>query len=745
VDGIEKCRPQNASTTTNISTGKIVKGDSGYQYHYQIFDQRSDENDSNPLSYIIANQLAAFRNAYGIPQKDLVNIFFLENLLTQDDLNNDNGWIDELEKVYEESDPYFCLFRVAFVYDIEKPYNVNAQIDCDVLETLLSEHKQSIQHGFQRYLFYIDNQKFGAAALCLSKEEHDLKLPRILMDFMMLVSNANDKYNVMQAINHPTVRTNCFSIGYAESMYYYPDVERYFTHADNKELLQCFLNDPDETNEDISMVAMDVEKYPFGLYARQDKLAKIYEDVPFSEDINQYPLTADKKIDDCVVMLKECIYKKREKECAAFQQAEEDRIEGVRSDLEKITHELENIGQNEGESEEDFTKRKQELQAKKESLKQDLVSLEEGLVGKIDQFAPKFPAYINRATIYQDLCVADDADASAKEGEQRYDALIHSIVSKEFLDFVRENDALVSPVEPVNDRVDSNNQKKAKGCFLGLLIEAVKLLWNRLRGRKNVVHEEVADSKEDAPVAPITAQNGIEAILMIREQLKLKQAHKSFKEQVATMQEECKVEDEACDNFKLTDHTNHYYPLIDVDKLKAEYNKTSQQRRTHVISQWKNSRNKTKTTLVDSAKKETEKYTRQNFRYIDWDNPFSFVSRLEATDNMPDVCNKLQNRADPFVNFNQTSAIDQNIIFKYMYSNRPKFEQEFNTMRPHLENSTDVVAFRSSHIESKICFMEILPMDDQVLNNLILKKKNGEDAPFEVGGPEDMQEGESSE
>jgi hypothetical protein len=41
--------------------------------------------------------------------------------------------------------------------------------------------------------------------------------------------------------------------------------------------------------------------------------------------------------------------------------------------------------------------------------------------------------------------------------------------------------------------------------------------------------------------------------------------------------------------------------------------------------------------------------------------------------------------------------------------------------------------------------MEILPMDDQVLNNLILKKKNGEDAPFEVGGPEDMQEGESSE
>jgi hypothetical protein len=748
VDGIEKCRPQNASTITNISTGKIVKTDLGYTYEYQIFGKHPNEKELKPFSYLIANQLAAFRNACGIPKKDTVNIFFLENLLTQNDLYNNSTWIEELEKVFNESDPHFCLFRVAFVYDIEKPYNVNAQIDCDVLEALLSEHKLSIQNGFQRYIFYIDNQKFGAAALCLSKEDQDLKLPRILMDFMMLVSNSNNKYNVMQAIDSPTERTNCFSIGYAESMYYYPDVERYFIHADSRELQRRFLTDEDETNDDTSNAAMDVEKYPFGLYARQDKLAAIYEDVPFSVDINLYPLTADKTIDDCVVALKEYILNKRKKECEAFGKAEEERIESVKCDLEKINKDIDEIAQNEDESDEDFTKRKQIQQEKRKGLEKELESIEEGIVSLVEQFEANLPRYIDRTTIYQDICVAEDADSTKENEEQEYRELLKLIVSKEFLDFVREDDS-ASTKDTSEEKVkDLNTQKvPSEKSFWRCIIDWIKSLWRRLIKRHRGTEDEGNSENKDEVMDASTAQkSGTDYITTIKEQLKLKADFKNFKEVVADIQNWYNDENEYCENFKLTDHSNHYYPLIDLPKLKEEYNKTYQQRVLKVINLWQNSRDKTKSTLTDAIRKEAEKYTKQNFLYIDWNKPFSFVSKLDATDNMPDICNRLQNRADPFVDFNQPEATDRNIFFRYMYSDRPNFEDEFvNIMKHRIENSNQISAICSSHIESKICFMEILPMDNQVLENLILKKKNGDYTPFEEGKVEEYPGGATVE
>ena len=91
--------------------------------------------------------------------------------------------------------------------------------------------KTDLLSSYPSYLFYIDNQKSDSAALCLQKEEHDFKMPRILIDFMMLVSNTYDSYQVLNAISGSLRNIRCFSVGFGESMYYYPDVERYYLHG----------------------------------------------------------------------------------------------------------------------------------------------------------------------------------------------------------------------------------------------------------------------------------------------------------------------------------------------------------------------------------------------------------------------------------------------------------------------------------------------------------------------------------
>ena len=86
VDGIEKCRPLNPDVTAEISTGKISKTENGYVYNYTIHGEGSSDDKAKPFSELLSNQLAAFRLAFAIPHDELVNIFFLENPLTEEEL-----------------------------------------------------------------------------------------------------------------------------------------------------------------------------------------------------------------------------------------------------------------------------------------------------------------------------------------------------------------------------------------------------------------------------------------------------------------------------------------------------------------------------------------------------------------------------------------------------------------------------------------------------------------------------------
>lgn len=324
VDGIRKCCPQNSAVDTFVSTGKIIQEEDSLKYEYLMPDGKVDEN---PKSFrdLVANQFASFRKIRGASKNEMVDVFLLENPMTQENLEQSNRWLEDLSKVNGKGKGLvtsFRLFRVLFTYDLNAPCEVCKQVDVNILKKMLEEHRARIaenmvgkDENFDQYIFYLDNQNCFDSALFLSDDDQKVKLPRFLADFMMLVSNQNDAYGVFNAITQKVDPTKCFAVGYAESMYYYPDVKRYFELADERDLLKEMLNSDDET-EGILMhdeECMDTKRYPFGLMERKGRLS-IYEDIPFDKDINDYPNSADKSIDDAVIALEDCLLGERKKE-----------------------------------------------------------------------------------------------------------------------------------------------------------------------------------------------------------------------------------------------------------------------------------------------------------------------------------------------------------------------------------------------------------------------------------------------
>ena len=99
--------------------------------------------------------------------------------------------------------------------------------------------------------------------------------------------------------------------------------ERYLVNADQKALLyECLFGD-DEVLDEGGKKVMDVDKFPFGLLNRKKRLKEIYEDVPFSADIRNYPLSIDKAIDDKLILLKEYIEAKRQEDLEEFEHSDE--------------------------------------------------------------------------------------------------------------------------------------------------------------------------------------------------------------------------------------------------------------------------------------------------------------------------------------------------------------------------------------------------------------------------------------
>lgn len=725
VDGIEKCHPLNPAVCTNISTGKIIKGDSGYTYEYTIQGEGTKNEGKSSLCDLLSNQLAAFRLANTIPEDRIVNIFLLENPLCNEDYEEVETWLNEFSKVYDKgqgSDTGFRLFRIIFTYNHEKPTNVIEQTPLAVLKLLLDRHCSAVKdaNSFSQYVFYVDNQKSDAAAMCLDKQEHDLKLPRLLIDFMMLISNDADSYGVLSSINSVTSTTKCFSVGFAESMYYYPDVERYYYHADERDLYLYMLTTSDEKESDVGEKAMDIDKYPFGLRIRLERLKEIYADVPFKDNIESYPKSSDKTIDDCISSLKWLLEKERNKEEENFKLSEP--VVKLQEEIENCQQSILNIKIEEGEDVNAFEKRRNELNEKKEKLERDLNDLNKS-------FIPSCPKYIDRTEIYQDLCVADEEsfESDMENWSRQYCQLMNFVVSKKFLDFVREcqadkeiqNDEHELPLLP-----NHNEFKHRSGC-LGKF-----LFWIN---KKQLV----------PPIGDCTLtisdsiDNPIEKITTIKEQLELKNAFISFQKRIEDIENKYKEQKEYCEQFELTTHTNHYFPLINLGNLRITQEESSEVRRDMIISQWRAKSLHVLANLLELLQSASKRYTKEKYAYINWENPFPFVEELNPQNNFPKICNELQKRAAPFVNYNLTPEFKENKVVRVLYTDRPFFEEEFRIMRDKLENGNSISAKVSPHIASKVSMMQFLPMDEEILKNLVDLQNEDETDMTKVESVED--------
>lgn len=718
VDGIEKCRPLNPNVFVEISTGKITKSETGYIYEYTIHGKEKTDGGAKSFSDLLSNQLAAFRLAFAIPRDELVNIFFLENPLTENELEESESWLEDFDKVYNKGlDTNFCLFRVVFTYNHEKPSDVSTQIDTNALKRLLDNHKnavsfnQGVKPTFERYLFYLDNQKNDAAALCLRKDEHDLKMPRILIDFMMLVSNSSDKYNIIAAINPALVTTRCFSVGYAESMYYYPDVERYYIHADNRDIHYKFLNSDDEKSEEKDTKAMDVEKYPFGLRSRQNRLSEIYDDVPFTDNIANHSISADYEIDRCITSLHDLLIKEREKEKEDFRKSKEviSREENIKNYETQIAS-----AKQRGEDE-DYVK---QLCTSKEKAAKELEQL-------IECF-PECPIYIDREEVYNELlCVSDnEKDTLLISLSDRYNRLVNFAKTKKFCDFVREDEETSKRSEgnKTTGAIETGSPANNWGCLPSWL-----LFWKK----KNQKQKDVKIIQTQAPnpnsVTKKTNSTAFDYIIRIKEQLDLKRTFVNFKNTVSAIEIIYKDEKKYCEDFKLTTHTNHYFPLINRNELTKKHAESSETRIQESINSWRLNANPRKPDLLHIIKEEAVKHTKYYYSFIDWDYPFSFIQEVSEGKNLPTICNELQKRAAPIVNYNLTSEIKENKVIRCLFSDRPHFKDEMDRIHPKLNNGNELSATMSTHIASKICMFQFLPMDEDVLHNLVDLRVQGED------------------
>lgn len=718
VDDIEKCRPRNPHVETYISTGKIIRTESGeYTYRYTIAGEVEKNEEKVSLADLLSNQLARFRKVCCISKAAPVNVFLLGNPLNEGELKQELHWLSEFESIYEEGqgkDTGFRLFRILFTYDVAKPTDVCTQMRTSLLKEILDTHRssvddvnQGVKKMFNQFIFYIDNQNSDAAALCLSKEDHNLMLPRYLVDVMMLISNPNDSYGVINSITNASCSTRCFSVGYAECMYYYPDVESYLVNADQKALLYECLFGEDEVFDEEGKKVMDVDKFPFGLLKRKKRLEEIYSDVPFSEDIRNYPLSVDKAIDDKLILLKDYLEAKRQEDLEEFEHSDE--IVEKEKELALFEDQRDALINDKALTEEEFRKKSNEIS---EKIKQIKRSLEE----KRMAFRQQCCFCIDRKLMYQNLCVVnnDYNNEGVQKDSAGYKKTLDYVCSKDFLDYVNKHE--VDSVDEQNEHKGDTSESASsitsdnrKGC-LGWLFFWVK-------DKENFSEIPVENEKANQENSP-TRINASDLIVEIKEMLDLKRCYAKFADDVARVNASYSEKKRDCDEFKLTAHSNSCCPLIDLEKLQKLQRETYKDRFEECQKEWNETEEKTLESLKSIMKEKSLTYA-DRYSFIDWSQPFPFVKTLSVMDGLPKICNKLQALAAPFVNYNLTTAEKENKVVLALYTDMPTIAEDFKKMKGLLNNGTAISVYRSSHIESKICMMQFLPMDDEVLENLV--------------------------
>lgn len=698
VDGIKDCRPHNPQVITYLSTGKIKKeGEDKYLYGYTVFSKHDKNRNAGNTSLetvesgiprnLFSNQIAQFLYVCK-NEGEQINIFLIDNPITDEDFEQSSWLVNEIRAVYERHQiTNFQLVRVLFSYQIDKPTDVNIQVSKKILQQL-TEINTDESGNFLSRILYIGNQNCNGAALSLNKEEHDIMIPRMLCDFMMLLSNKDNSYNILAAI---TGQTCMFAVGYAECMYYHDDVFRYYDIAGRKDLIQHLLDSRDDEE------SLDYEKYPIGLEDRVRRLKPKYEEVSFEEDISSFDSSIDKAIDDIIVSFKDDILGIRND---AIKIAEEQNAEAIRSeciDYLKESGKLPN-----GITEEDLREKYEEIASE---LKIDLSPV---VNTAIETILKKYPKYIDRHQIYEEFLVEkengeDFEGTPLADNIKSYDRLVCFLQTGTFKKYVQEQCETLMPSKEAQSNALVEPPKKI--CFLKRLFCCKK------RVSDNLANQVVAQSapKRDWHSLRVKLSN-IATMLSDREKFKALQA------QVLQMRKEMKDLEEELDQFRLTTHCSSVDNLIDLDKLKKIHKDKTGNLSKEVIDTWTSRRDEDKSyiALFEDLKEKT-KWDVFDYYYINWEKPFEFIKEID----LASVCEELQTRSRPLVNTYTLKPIAANLTSYNFYSDNKSWNEDINQKRINLRNSNGISSTMSHHICSKICMFQFLQMDKELIDGLV--------------------------
>lgn len=655
VDGIEKCRPRNPNVETFIGTGKLEQRQNGLYYIHNYTakdDTNNGEEEVVDFQSLIANQFAHFRRASGV--QDNLQIFVLDNPIDEKSLEYSQNIYNHIDNVINQEYENDCsLTRILFSYDVSCPCDVHSQVPSAILQSNIADAASKAY----TQICYIDNQNRVGAAMALSKVAHDLMLQRMLCDFMMLMSSENTQYHIRNAANNDT---KIFSLGYAECMYYYEDIQRYFETAYQYGIHLRMLNETN-TEED----SLDYNKYPLGITERVQRLQPIYCDVPFDCKTADFPESIDKSIDDIIVELHNDIVAIKEKALKEAQQNDDDATQRQR----------------------------------KETGDESIVVTTEQ-----DKVQQSYPDYIDRQSIYSIWTVERmpnetfDDNSHCQKAKEEYLSLIEFIQTPLFRKFIVSLDSVdttTSEVTPDNIVPQSAVQQ---GCNI----------FARMFHKNKVVENTVQPSTQNN----CGEESLIEKINSIADLLRQKEQYKALCRFEDSLKQTVKQKQKEMDDFRLTSHCSSYGSLIDADELKRYQRSTAQIHLDSIIRSWKNREEHNLETLREETKQECSKELLQ-FHYINWDAPAPFIKK---DIDIANITAHLAKMSIPWVNSLVIRSEKENSTTYTFYTDYEKWKQSTEDKQIDLPYNTTLEL--SSHISSKIAIFQILQWDEHIKEGL---------------------------
>ncbi len=593
----------------------------------------------------------------------------MDNPTDEESLAYSSGIYKTIDAAIQSKSENNCnVIRVLFSYDVSHPCDVCEQVPRKILQW----HINDIKDNAYSEILYIDNQNRHGAALATDSEEHNRMLPRMLCDFMLLMSAQGSQYNIRNAAH---CDDKVFSIGYAECMYYYPDVRAYYDIAYQYDIRKLLILD--RVN---SSTSLDYRTAPFGISERIERLRSQYGDVPYDVDINQYPNSNDKQIDAII-----CQH--RERIIAIKQSAMEEAIAKDEAATAK--------------------KREKAAQEGREDIENIIIKTEQERVNR------EYPDYIDRQQIYTQWLQTSRPKEKFDDNTLCINAKKQYLHLIDFVQSITYKSSLTPTTTPTNSTTSSTDNDSAatqdmeehSGCNL----------FARWFGKK----KEAQDAKEEScPSNTTTATNSSNngALLQIKrisELLEEKEQYRELCRFEKKTKEECKDYKKQMEHFLLTSHCTSVDYLIDLQRLRTYECETADKRMHEVETNWLNREEKVHT-LSGLHEENNNMYEKEmtGYTFIDWENPLRFIKDIDVER----VCKKLHDKATPLVN----SCIvrthqEQNTTYLY-YTDHSLWAEK--TKDKDIELPYGATMECSTHIASKLALFHILKWDENIIAGL---------------------------